>query len=756
MSNSAEKTESTEIQSKVKDDVKRLARTEKQNSILRGSEKDAQKANKESGNPAARDPHNKYFTRLGIVHRSEVFPQNAPKRLSLHAGPYGHRRSHVHPKNAALGKPRRAATVLSSSTIANTSSSREGHDDPAHSGMDGCTAGLLVVDSNPNSAPSEGDQGAGTVGVDLSTTQSDLGSRTSPGVAAGNGMVRSASHQALWAPSSPQLGARREMPNKNKWLSMNDFPSLLSSNRFGTGLEQIQNETTNVKAGLLVEPGTSMVIVHHTTPRSRTRSSSQPPKSEYKVRTGSRLTATAAVPTSSSPASSIPEEKDYFQITTELDRENLHFSISEALLTAIEKYKSNIMEQEEEMEEFSNGGSPPDPDDTCYSTTTFQSEDGKSREEIARKFLFFLAGHLKEAEDNRPLMNCLQLPLKLVIPLRNDVELLKSLDAACNKQSGDWIPPKAKILLEVFTPPKNFEQALIDQGYRCTGCGMTLDSSHSRYFRFCYYTGKYFCQNCHVSSLCVVPAHILEYWSFKKLPVSNFARDLLTKIYCEPVFKVTSRTCTKIPQLSAARDLRVQLISVKKYLRSCKEISAQSLNRTFDGYIPWTTDILLYSLDDLMMVKTQGTRMKHLRSMLADGIKHIKSCQTCHGNGFVCEFCKSDQDILFPFELEKVTICRDCQGCYHKTCFVSKVCPKCARLQRRRTVLMSKDDANDVEQPSCTINEESCDLQKQPHAITEESCDHQKQPQVITEESCDHHKQPPAVTEDSRDASCDH
>ena len=68
-----------------------------------------------------------------------------------------------------------------------------------------------------------------------------------------------------------------------------------------------------------------------------------------------------------------------------------------------------------------------------------------------------------------------------------------------------------------LTPPhRNFEQALIAQGYRCTGCGMTLDSNHSRYFRFCYYTGKYFCQNCHISTLWVVPAYILEYWSFKK------------------------------------------------------------------------------------------------------------------------------------------------------------------------------------------------------------------------------------------------
>ena len=41
--------------------------------------------------------------------------------------------------------------------------------------------------------------------------------------------------------------------------------------------------------------------------------------------------------TSPSHIPTIPEEKDYFQATSELDRENLHFPVSEALLTAIER-----------------------------------------------------------------------------------------------------------------------------------------------------------------------------------------------------------------------------------------------------------------------------------------------------------------------------------------------------------------------------------------------------------------------------------
>ena len=54
------------------------------------------------------------------------------------------------------------------------------------------------------------------------------------------------------------------------------------------------------------------------------------------------------------------------------------------------------------------------------------------------------------------------------------------------------------------------------QGYRCTGCGMRQDPAHARHFRFCHYTGKYFCQKCHTNASSIIPAHILHRWSFKK------------------------------------------------------------------------------------------------------------------------------------------------------------------------------------------------------------------------------------------------
>ena len=64
--------------------------------------------------------------------------------------------------------------------------------------------------------------------------------------------------------------------------------------------------------------------------------------------------------------------------------------------------------------------------------------------------------------------------------------------------------------------PRSLVKDLSAQGYRCTGCGMKVAPSHARYFRFCNYTGKYFCQNCHTNAVSIIPAQIIDKWSFKK------------------------------------------------------------------------------------------------------------------------------------------------------------------------------------------------------------------------------------------------
>lgn len=53
-----------------------------------------------------------------------------------------------------------------------------------------------------------------------------------------------------------------------------------------------------------------------------------------------------------------------------------------------------------------------------------------------------------------------------------------------------------------------------------------------------------------------------------------------------------------------------------------------------------------------------GLKLKQLRGVLLEAISHVKTCPICQGRGFVCEFCKNSNDIIFPFEANKVSTCR--------------------------------------------------------------------------------------------------
>lgn len=50
----------------------------------------------------------------------------------------------------------------------------------------------------------------------------------------------------------------------------------------------------------------------------------------------------------------------------------------------------------------------------------------------------------------------------------------------------------------------------------------------------------------------------------------------------------------------------------------------------------------------------------------------------------------NDHELIFPFEIGRVAQCRSCGCCFHLQCFLEadQNCPKCERIQRRRTEMM--------------------------------------------------------------------
>ncbi|XP_057283076.1 run domain Beclin-1-interacting and cysteine-rich domain-containing protein isoform X8 [Pezoporus wallicus] len=251
----------------------------------------------------------------------------------------------------------------------------------------------------------------------------------------------------------------------------------------------------------------------------------------------------------------------------------------------------------------------------------------------------------------------------------------------------EWAPPRPQIIFNVHPAPAR-KVGVAKQNYRCAGCGIRTDPDYIKRLRYCEYLGKYFCQCCHENAQMVIPSRILRKWDFSKYYVSNFSKDLLSKIWSDPLFNVQDinpALYRKVKSLNQVWLLRIQLFHMKNMFKTCR--LAKDLLDSFDtvpGHL--TEDLHLYSLRDLSATK-KGELVPCLTELLKAGSLHVDKCMLCQAKGFICEFCQNESDIIFPFELNKCSTCEECKACYHKSCFKSTRCPRCERLQARRELL---------------------------------------------------------------------
>ncbi|XP_034736542.1 run domain Beclin-1-interacting and cysteine-rich domain-containing protein isoform X3 [Etheostoma cragini] len=256
----------------------------------------------------------------------------------------------------------------------------------------------------------------------------------------------------------------------------------------------------------------------------------------------------------------------------------------------------------------------------------------------------------------------------------------------------EWAPPRPQIIFNIHSPPKR-KIVVAKQNYRCAGCGTRIDPDYIKRLRYCEYLGRYFCQCCHENAQAVVPGRVLRKWDFSKYYVSNFARDLLSKITGDPLFNpsdINSGLYKKIKALETVRILRVQLFHMKNLFKTCR-FAKQVLDQfdSLPGHL--TEDLHLFSLSDLTAVRN-GELAPRMKELLKLGTMHVAGCVLCQAKGFVCEFCGNDKDIIFPFQLNKCQRCEECHACYHRSCFrAGKDCPRCQRLAERRERMARKN-----------------------------------------------------------------
>eukprot|EP00118_Oscarella_pearsei_P008456 m.43592 g.43592 ORF g.43592 m.43592 type:complete len:293 (+) comp33461_c0_seq1:779-1657(+) len=249
--------------------------------------------------------------------------------------------------------------------------------------------------------------------------------------------------------------------------------------------------------------------------------------------------------------------------------------------------------------------------------------------------------------------------------------------------TSDWAPPRPQIIFNIH-PTLKRKNVMMKQNSRCAGCGLRVEPQHVKYFRYCEYTGKYFCSNCHVRKLHILPGKILHKWDFKQYPVSNHAHELLTRIFNDAIFDVAAvnrSLLRKVKGLAAATSAREQLHHLESFVKACRLADGFAPDFRSFNYLTSTPDYTLYSLRDLFLLN-RGDLLPELKSLLLRALSHVDRClvrsrarvftrrccdtlveflQLCRGRGFICEVCRNTEDVIFPFQTRK---CVQCSGQY--------------------------------------------------------------------------------------------
>lgn len=241
----------------------------------------------------------------------------------------------------------------------------------------------------------------------------------------------------------------------------------------------------------------------------------------------------------------------------------------------------------------------------------------------------------------------------------------------------------------------------------CSGCGQDLRKETSRW---CSYSGNYYCPNCHSNKKSILPARVVQHWNFKPGKVSDYAYTHLLTNWSRPVLDVSGlveqanerneksfglplslpvRLPIKIPLLPRNKHspvtviltlnaLRERLTTAAEFVRSCR--TGQRLLGTMQDRLHLLWSSTLWSMLDL--VEADSGKLEPLLKKTIDLFsRHVHSCDSCSGKGFVCEICTS-KEVIYPFDLNTVS-CPNCKGLFHESCWKSNPgkCPKCVRVR---------------------------------------------------------------------------
>ncbi|XP_017042150.1 run domain Beclin-1-interacting and cysteine-rich domain-containing protein [Drosophila ficusphila] len=409
---------------------------------------------------------------------------------------------------------------------------------------------------------------------------------------------------------------------------------------------------------------------------------------------GSTTSTTASSSVSMTPGSDKMDQQSlasFLQMSrqthnnTQLEKENAHFRISEACITAIEHVKwSRRLAKPPSGAASTN---PSEPNLMPYVEQIPGGVQNHSAEAVGLQLISRFSeqqlprlGHLKwlVSEQEAP-----QQLLPMPKPKHEDHEA-----ASLTRGTASWAPPRQQI---IFTehPAENRTKVLLKQNNRCAGCGMRVAKHLQQHFRYCSYLGKYLCTGCHRNQISAIPAKILRSWDFRCYPVCSFAYRLIEQMYAFPLFHVPDLNgqLYRHKELARARRKRLQLQAVKGFIANCRFATReQSFFNAIPAHI--TQDPDMWSMCDF--VDVQNTSMnRSIKEVIALSEQHVHNCVLCTGRAFLCEHCKGGE-LIYPWQ-RRVQRCDRCGACFHHGCWKTRSrcrshldpCPRCSRLQNR-------------------------------------------------------------------------
>lgn len=237
------------------------------------------------------------------------------------------------------------------------------------------------------------------------------------------------------------------------------------------------------------------------------------------------------------------------------------------------------------------------------------------------------------------------------------------------------------LLVHLRTVPS--EKGLDTQSFKCAGCPQQIGPSRGR-ARLCEFSGQYYCDSCHQGDTTIIPSRMVHNWDLTQREVSKKAMHLLAQVEQEPLLNLellNPELVRHAESMSQAHNLRQRLRLLGDYLLTCRSGACKKLHARMEQRTYLLESSHLYSVMDLRQI-AEGQYANYLMTLLQYASNHVFHCDLCTQRGFICQICHAN-DIIFPFQFDTTTRCKDCKAVFHLACKAAgDSCPRCQRMKK--------------------------------------------------------------------------